>query len=163
MRGRGRAIALLIVASVLVLALAVVGVLQTLSVRHHDQLDDRRKAAIAAASEEVSRLLTVTQSSSTSVLHALLDGATADFHDQLEKEATAFRQAIVKGKVASTGSVAAAALDTLHGDTAVVVVAARASVKNASTPKGDQRNYRLTVTVEDHGGRWLVSKLDFVV
>jgi Mce-associated membrane protein len=151
------------IVAVIVVGLAVIGALQALSIRHHDDLNDRRRAAIAAASDEVNQLLTVSKSTSTQVLHSLLDGATADFHDELEKEAKAFQQAIVKGKVVSRGSIAAAGLASLKGDTAVVVVAAKATVRNASSPKGDARNYRLTVTVQNAGGHWLVSGLRFVV
>ena len=51
----------------------------------------------------------------------------------------------------------------MTGDHAVVGIAAKATVKNKASPKGEPRNYRLTVTVEKIGDRWLVSGLTFVV
>jgi Mce-associated membrane protein len=126
-------------------------------------VDSRRRAAVAAASDEVSQLLTLSKSTATQVLHRLLDGATAGFHDQLEKQAKAFQQTIVKGKVVSKGSIASAGLAGVKGDTAVVVVAAKAVVRNASSRKAGARNYRLTVTVQQVGGHWLVAGLTFVV
>ena len=147
----------------MVVALAVVAFLQTLSLRHHDDLGQRRAAAIEAASSEVATLLTVKNSTSTAVLKKLLAGATADFHDQLQQQAKVFQQAITQGKVTSTGSIAAAGLVSMAGNKATVALAAKATVRNASSPKGDARNYRLTVTVQQIHGHWLVAGLKFVV
>jgi Mce-associated membrane protein len=158
-----RPLVVAIAAGVVIAVLAVLGVLQVISVRHHDDLDNRRRAAIAAGSDEVSQLLTLSQSTATQVLHRLLDGATAGFHDQLEKQAKAFQQTIVTGKVVSKGSIASAGLASMKGDKAVVVVAAKAVVRNASSKKAGARNYRLTVTVQEVGGHWLVAGLTFVV
>lgn len=152
-----------IAAGVIIVVLAVLGVLQVLSVRHHDDLDSRRRAAIAAASDEVNTLLTLSKATSTQVLHRLLDGATAGFHDQLETQAKAFQQTIFKGKVVSTGSIASAGLASMRGDKALVVVAAKAAVRNASSAKPEARFYRLTVNVQEIGGHWLVAGLTFVV
>jgi Mce-associated membrane protein len=121
-------------------------------------------AAIAAASNEVVTLLTVEHATATADLKRLLDGSTAGFHDQLEKQAKTFRNALTAGQVTSTGSIAAAALVSMTGgDKAVVGIAAKATVKNKSSPKGEPRNYRLTVTVVKVGDHWLVSGLTFVV
>src|SRR6476646_6520378 len=149
--------------AVLLVGLAVLAFLQTLSIRHHDDLDASRSAAVNAASDEVIALLTVKHATATSDLKRLLDGSTAGVHDQLEKQATTFRKALTAGQVTSTGSIAAAALVSMSGDNAVVGIAAKATVKNKASPKGEARNYRLTVTVAKIGDRWLVSGLTFVV
>ena len=76
----------------------------------------------------------------------------------------ASRTALTAGQVTSSGSVVAAALVSMTGgNNAVVGIAAKATVKNKSSPKGEPRNYRLTVTVVKVGNRWLVSGLTFVV
>lgn len=149
--------------AVLLVGLAVLAYLQTLSVRHYDDLNARRSAAVNAASDEVIALLTVKHATATSDLKRLLDGSTAGFHDQLQKQAKTFRDALTAGDVTSTGSIAAAALVSMSGNDAVVGIAAKATVKNKASPGGEARNYRLTVTVADVGGRWLVSGLTFVV
>lgn len=151
--------------ALVVVVLAVLGVLQALSIRNHDDLEDSRRGAVDAASNEVSALLTVSAKNSAKNLKTLLAGATAGFHDQLEQQANTFKQALTQGKVTSEGSIASVGLVSLNdaGKSAVVAVAARATVKNATSPEGDQRNYRLTVTVEHVDGRWLVSGLRFVV
>ena len=46
----------------------------------------------------------------------------------------------------------------------MVVVAAKATVaQRGLDPRAGARNYRLTVTVQNAGGHWLVSGLRFVV
>lgn len=146
-----------------VAVLAVLGVLQVLSIRHHDDLVDRRRAAVDAASNEVVALLSVSKANAAQNLKHLLAGATADFHDQLEQEAKSFIRAVSQGNVTSTGSVVAAALVKLRASSASVAVAAKATVTNSQSPKGQARNYRITVTVQRVKDRWLVSGLSFVV
>ncbi|MDQ2797864.1 MAG: hypothetical protein M3Y06_12030 [Actinomycetota bacterium] len=151
-------------AGLAVVALLVAGILQVFSLRHHSALDDRRSGAVTAARNEIVALLTVSDRTATDDIKDLLEHATAGFHDQLEKRATSFRQAIAAGKVASTGSVTGAGLVSLTRRGAVVAIAARATVRNgAKASAGGARSYRLTVTVQQVGGRWLVSGLTFVV
>lgn len=158
--------------AVLLVALAVLALLQSLALHHQRDASggggDTRPpavvAAVGAASNEVVTLLTVQHATATADLKRLLDGSTAGFHDQLEKQAKTFRNALTAGQVTSTGSIAAAALVSMTGgDKAVVGIAAKATVKNKSSPKGEPRNYRLTVTVVKVGSQWLVSGLTFVV
>ncbi len=156
--------------AVLLVGLAVLALLQTLALRHQRDLEgapDTRPpavvAAMAAASSEVVTLLTVQHASATADLKRLLDGSTAAFHDQLEKQAKSFQKALTAGQVTSTGSVVAAALVSMTDNNAVVGIAAKATVKNKASPRGEPRNYRLTVTVVKIGNRWLVSGLTFVV
>ncbi len=168
-RSLTRTVAVAALAVVLV-GLAVLALLQTISLRHQRDLGqaaDTRPAAVVAAmgaaSNEVVTLLTVQHASAAADLKRLLDGSTASFHDQLEKQAKSFQTALTAGRVTSSGSVVAAALVSMTGNNAVVGIAAKATVKNKASPKGEPRNYRLTVTVVKIGNRWLVSGLTFVV
>jgi Mce-associated membrane protein len=146
-----------------VLALAALIFVQAQAIRSQDDLQSSRAAAVNAASDEVVDLLTVEHSSAAADLKKLLAGATAGFHDQLQQQAASFQQALAQGKVVSSGSIAAAALVSMTGDTAVVTIAAKATVKNAASPAGEARNYRLTVTVKHVASQWLVAGLTFVV
>jgi Mce-associated membrane protein len=164
-------IALLVVA---VLVLGVIGLLQAFSLpevgtaqARESSLSQERDAAVSAASNEIVGLLTVSGKTAKADIQRLLDGAAAQFHDQLQQEATSFQKALAQGKVTSKGAIASAGLVSLRTTgktgTAVVAIAAKATVKNSAAPKGDARNYRLTVTVEKTGGKWLVSAITFVV
>jgi Mce-associated membrane protein len=142
--------------------MAALAIVQLLSVHHHDNLDDRRQAAADAASREVVAFLLISDRTASEDLQALLAGATARFHDRLQREATAFKQALATGQVTSTGTVLAAGVAALHGDRAQVAVAAKAVVKSTANPEGQERTYRLMVSLSDVDSRWLVSGLEIL-
>jgi Mce-associated membrane protein len=147
---------------VALVALAALSIVQLLSVRDHDQLEARRQAAVNAASREVVAFLLISDQTAADDLKALLAGATAQFHDRLEQEATTFKQALASGQVTSTGAVLAAGVSELHGSDARVAVAAKATVKSATTPDGQERTYRLMVSLMRVHERWLVSGLEIL-
>jgi len=72
------------------------------------------------------------------------------------------RAAVVENKVSSTGTILRAAIVSADLDSAVVLVAMDASVKNVGAPEGRLSHYRIQVDVVLDGGRWLVSRLQFV-
>lgn len=144
---------------VALVALAVLSILQLLSWHDHDKLDDRRHAAVDAAAKEVVALLLISDRTAAADLEEVLAGATAKFHDQLEQEAKSFKRTLANGQVTSVGNVLAAGISALHGDHAEVAVAAKATIKSAATPKGQERTYRLAVTLDHVDNRWLVSGL----
>ncbi|MFJ8816425.1 hypothetical protein [Amycolatopsis thermoflava] len=62
----------------------------------------------------------------------------------------------------STGQIADAGIERLSGDDATALVVASANVKNTQAPQGENRQYRLLLTLHREDGRWLVSELEFV-
>lgn len=130
---------------------------------HRAQQDATRdRAAIAAATVEVERLITISASTSREDVALLLDGATAGFRSELESEANELRRALSANKVTATGQVVSSGLMKLDGTGATVLVAATGSVKNKAAGAGQPRSYRLRVDLQRTGGRWLVSGLEFV-
>ncbi|MGI8762038.1 MAG: hypothetical protein ACR2LF_12240 [Jatrophihabitantaceae bacterium] len=149
--------------AVVAVALLVVAILQSVSLRHSDAVAGYRSAAVGAARQEVLDLTTLSAATAPADVKRLLDGATAEFRDRFAQQATAFQTALAQGEVTSTGTTTSAGLVSLDGDTATVIVAATATVKNTQSPRGAARSYRFTVTVRHVGARWLVSSLTFVV
>ncbi len=56
----------------------------------------------------------------------------------------------------------AAAVQSIDGYSALVLVAATSRITNAAGAKDEPRNWRLRVTVTDDGGQYKMSKLEFV-
>src|SRR5581483_7186357 len=83
-----------------------------------------RDAAIAAASAEVTRLITVSDRNAATSIPALLDGATASFQANLKADAAQLRKALAAERVLASGTVASAGIGTSTSDTATVYVAA---------------------------------------
>jgi len=154
-------------ALVLAAVLAVVlGLLGWSALRWWDagRLERAHQAALAAAKQTTVDFVTISASSVDGDLQRIADGATGDFKDEFTRGLPQVRQAVVENKVESTGQVLRAGLVSGDLDSAVVLVAVDASVRNVGAPDGRLSHYRIQVDLAlDPGtGRWLVSRLQFV-
>jgi Mce-associated membrane protein len=149
----------------LVLLVALVG-LGWVGLRWYDgnQLAAAHQAALAAAKQTTVDFVSISASSVDGDLQRIADGATGDFKDEFTRGMPQVRQAVVENKVESTGQVLRAGLVSGDLDSAVVLVAIDASVKNVGAPDGRLSHYRIQVdlAIDPDSGRWLVSRLQFV-
>ncbi|RRO17966.1 hypothetical protein EIL87_06765 [Saccharopolyspora rhizosphaerae] len=121
---------------------------------------DRRAVAVARqAALGLTNISAQTVEQDTQRLAALATGA---FADQFAQQTTAFRDIVTGSQVTSRGEVVEAALSHSDGRTAVALAAVRATVGNAAAPEGQQRQYRLRITLEKTAETWLVANLEFV-
>ncbi|MGH3714418.1 MAG: hypothetical protein ACRDT4_13295 [Micromonosporaceae bacterium] len=120
--------------------------------------------AQAAARQTVVNFLTISASSVNKDLSSVLDGATGEFKKQYEAGMGEVRTAVIENKVSSTGRVLRSGVVTGDADSAVVLVAVDARVKNVRTPEGRKAHYRVQVDMvyDEDQERWLVSRLEFV-
>jgi serine/threonine protein kinase len=95
-------------------------------------------------------------------IQRILDESTGEFHDDFSKKSASFKQSVVDAKVTTQGTVKSAALDSISGTTAQVLVATTSEVTNAAGAKQDPRNWRLAVQVEKVGNAYKTSKVEFV-
>jgi Mce-associated membrane protein len=150
---------------VLVLLVALIG-LGWVGLRWYDgnQLAAAHQAALAAAKQTTVDFVSISASSVDGDLQRIADGATGDFKDEFTRGMPQVRQAVVENKVESTGQVLRAGLVSGDLDSAVVLVAIDASVKNVGAPDGRLSHYRIQVDLatDPDSGRWLVSRLQFV-
>ena len=125
---------------------------------------ESHKAAAASARQLVVNFLTISASSVTKDIDEVLDGSTGDFRKQYQAGMSDVRAAVVENKVSSTGKVLRSGVVSGDADSAVVLVAVDATIKNVHTPKGRKAHYRVQVDMvyDDKKDRWLVSRLDFV-
>lgn len=132
--------------------------------RAADRLDSAHQAAVLAAQEETVSFVTISASSVDADLQRIVDGATGDFKAEFTSGTPQVREAVVENQVASTGQVLRAGLVSGDLDSAVVLVAVDASVKNVGAPDGRLSHYRVQVdlVLDPDSHRWLVSKLQFV-
>ncbi|QLL08232.1 serine/threonine-protein kinase [Mycobacterium vicinigordonae] len=107
-------------------------------------------------------LTSLNPQSATSDVQRILDGSTGEFHDQFAKTSTSFTQVVIDSNVVSTGTVSSAALNSITGTTAQVLVASTAKTTSASGSSQDPRQYRLILRVEKIGDAYKVSKVEFV-
>lgn len=132
---------------------------------YHDyQIREGHKQAQSAARQTVVDFLTISASSVDKDLRSVLEGATGEFKKQYEAGMSEVRTAVTENKVSSTGRVLRSGVVSGDGDSAVVLVAVDARIKNVRTPEGRKAHYRVQVDMvyDDEEERWLVARLEFV-
>lgn len=152
-----------VLVAVLVVALGAAGWLGWR--RYEAQQQERvREQAVAAARQFVVDFVSVSAATIDQDLARVAVAATGEFGEQFQQGMPAVRAAVLENKVESTGSALRAGLVSADADSAVVLVAADATVKNVKAPEGRVAHYRIQLDLaRDAGsGTWLVAKLQFV-
>lgn len=119
-------------------------------------------AAVAAARQFTMDFVSISAETVDSDIQRVTSGATGDFAGEYTRGKTQVRAAVVENGVQSQGTVVRAGLVSGDADSAVVLVAVDATVKNVKAPQGRPAHYRIKVDLVKEEGRWLVSKLEFV-
>ncbi|WP_433218037.1 hypothetical protein ACQP00_11375 [Dactylosporangium sp. CS-047395] len=149
-----------------VLACAAVAVAVVSGLRWYDirALENAHQEALAAARQTTVDFVSVSAGSVDRDLQRITAGATGDFRDEFTRGQAQVRAAVVENNVDSKGTVLRAALVSGDRDSAVVLVAVDATVRNSKAPDGRASHYRIQVDLsrDRDSGRWLVSKLQFV-
>lgn len=90
----------------------------------------------------------------------VLDGATGEFKDQYAGASSALRQLIAEAQATATGTVLDAGVRSAGPDRVEVLLFVDQSVTNAATPRPRIDRNRMSMVLERHDGRWLVSTLE---
>jgi Mce-associated membrane protein len=127
------------------------------------QLDAAHRQAVAAARQVTLNFVSINASTVDGDLARIATGATGEFKDEFTRGMAQVRAAVVENNVESRGSVLRAGLVSGDLDSAVVLVAIDATVKNVRAPEGRLSHYRIQVDMAKvKSGGWLVSRLQFV-
>jgi Mce-associated membrane protein len=128
------------------------------------QLAQAQSEALAAARQTCVNFVSISASTVDADLKRIADGATGQFKDEFTQDTAQVKAAVVQNKVDSHGTVLRAGIVSADKQSAVVLVAVDATVKNTSTPDGRLSHYRIQVNMarDAASGRWLVAQLQFV-
>jgi Mce-associated membrane protein len=157
-------------ASAAVSALAVVVICGLLGVsgymvwHHHGAVEQRQRtsAFLAAAKQCVVNMTSFDFTRAKQDVQRVIDSSTGGFRDDFQKQAKDFSSAVERSKVITEGTVNSAAVESMNGDSAVVLVSATSRVTNSAGVKEEPRGWRLRVTVTRDGDQIKMSKLVFV-
>lgn len=122
----------------------------------------RERGYVDAAREGITALLSMDHSRARADVQRVLDLSTGAFHDDFQRSADDFVKTAEQSKAVTTGTVNAAALDSVQGDRATVLVAATSTVTNANGANQDPRPFRISVTVTRDGDTCKMSDVEFV-
>ncbi|KAB2351075.1 hypothetical protein F8566_06500 [Actinomadura rudentiformis] len=123
---------------------------------------DQRAKAVQAARQTGVNLMTVDHASAQKDLDRILAGTTGDLKNQLATQSKVFIDSVTKAQTKSTVSQVDAAVVSIDGDSAEVMVSLNGMVTNPKVPGGVTRPYRYLMDLTKSGDRWLVSKLEMV-
>ncbi len=128
------------------------------------QTDAAHEQAVAAAKQVTVNFMSISASTVDRDLKRIAAGATGEFRDEFSRGMGEVRATVVENKVDSHATILQAGLVSGGRDSAVVLVAVDATVKNAHAPDGRLAHYRIQVDVarDARSGAWLVSRLQFV-
>ncbi len=151
-----------IVGAVLVLALLVTGGWLLFEKKAAHDRDVQRGAFEQTARQTVLNLTTIKPDTAKDDVERILSGASGDFKAEFDGRVDPFVGIVQEAGVTTVGHIVESGIESTDGDTARVLVAARADV---STPDGTQngpRDFRLRVTVTGDGDSMSASKVEFV-
>ena len=116
----------------------------------------------AAARQGVVSLMTLDFNHAKEDVQRVLDNSTGQFRDDFQSRADDFIKVVQESKVVTKGSVNATAVQSTTDNSAVVLVAAKSQVTNATGAQNEPRAWRLSVTVTRDGGQIKMSKVEFM-
>ncbi|OBB69903.1 hypothetical protein [Mycobacterium sp. 852014-50255_SCH5639931] len=151
-------------AAVIVLICAFVAASGYMMWERHETTERNQRTAnfVAGARQGVVNMFSMDFNRAKEDVQRVIDSSTGQFRDDFQQRAKDFTTVVEQSKVVTQGSVNAAAVQSIDGNSALVLVAASSRITNAAGAKDEPRNWRLKVTVTDEGGQYKMSKLEFV-
>jgi Mce-associated membrane protein len=138
----------------------------TYAVLHHRdtvRYQQRQAAFIAGAKQGVTNMISLDYTKAQADVQRVIDSSTGEFKDDFKNRAKDFIAVVEQSKAVTDGTINGAAVESMKGGSAVVLVSATSRVTN-SPPGKDQppRMWRLRVTIADVGGQYKMSKVEYV-
>jgi Mce-associated membrane protein len=132
---------------------------------HHRQAEQERQQTAefsAAGRQSVVTLMSLDFNKAQEDVQRIIDNSTGQFKDDFEGQAADFVKVAQESKVITEVTVNSAAVDSMSGDSALVLVAATSRVTNAAGAKQEPRSWRLAVSLQREGDQIKMSKVEFV-
>ncbi|GBG40253.1 hypothetical protein [Mycobacterium montefiorense] len=151
-------------AAVIILICAFVGASGYMVWQRHEITERNQRVAnfIAGARQGVVNMTSLDFNRAKEDVQRVIDSSTGQFRDDFAQRAKDFTTVVEQSKVVTVGTVNAAAVQSIDGNSALVLVAATSRITNAAGAKDEPRRWRLRVTVTDDGGQYKMSKVDFI-
>jgi Mce-associated membrane protein len=134
--------------------------------QHHTAAQQNQSAAefAAAARQDVVNLMSMDYNKSQESVQRVLDGSTGKFRANFDETADEFAKALRDEKIITSATVNDAAVDSMTGDSAVVLVSATSRREGKQAPKDQQqpRVWRIVLTLEREGDQIKMSGVEFI-
>ncbi len=144
---------------------AFVGLSVYMAFQHRDAIkhQQRETAFVGGAKQGVLNMISLDFNKAKEDVQRVIDSSTGQFKDDFQKRANDFITVVTQSKAVTEGTVNAAAIESMNGNSAVVLVSATSQVTNSPPGKDEPpKVWRLRVTVTDVGGQYKMSKVEYV-
>jgi Mce-associated membrane protein len=144
-------------------ALIGVGVWTGHQIAQEHQADEHQEMLVGVARQAALNLTTIDHTSVDSDIKRILDSSTGTFHDDFQKRADPFVQAVTEAQSTSVGTVTEAGMESQEGDDTKVLVAVAVKTSSAGVEEPQPRAWRMRITVTQPSGQDpKVSNVQFV-
>lgn len=131
--------------------------------RHANQREQREAAFAAGARRGIINMTSLDYNKAREDVQRVIDSATGEFKDDFQSRANDFTSVVAQSKSITEGTVNATAVESMNGNSAVVLVSATSRITNSPPGKAEApRIWRLRVTVTEVGGQFKMSKVEYV-
>lgn len=134
--------------------------------QHRTAEQQRRQAAEYAASarQGVINLMSVDYNTAKDTVQRVVEGSTGKFRANFEESADDFVRALQEEKIVTKATVNDAAVESVTGNSAVILVSATSRREGPDSPKSQQqpRVWRVVVTMERDGDQMKLAGIEFV-
>jgi Mce-associated membrane protein len=152
------------VAAILLIC-AFVGLTAYMVWQHREamQRNQREAAFVAGAKQGVVYMTSLDFNKAKEDVQRVIDSTTGEFRDDFRRRAPDFMRVVEQSKAVTVGTVNSAAVESVNGNSASVLVSATSRVTNSPGGKDEPpRMWRLKVTVTEVGGQYKMSKVEYV-
>jgi Mce-associated membrane protein len=126
------------------------------------QRAQEREVFLQAARQGALSLTTIGYTEVDADVKRILDSSTGGFHDDFQKRSQPFVEVVKQAQSTSHGTITAAGLESVRGDTAQALVALAVTTTNAGAAEQQPRAWRMRVSIQKVGDMAKVSNVEFV-
>lgn len=126
------------------------------------QAEAQRSLFLEVGRQGALNLTTISYTEAEADVARILDSATGTFHDDFQKRSQPFIEVVKQAQSKTEGTVTAAGLESVNGDSARVLVAVSVKTTNAGTPEPQPHGWRMRIDVQKVNDGAKVSNASFV-
>lgn len=127
---------------------------------HHEQQD--RALFLGVGRQAALNLTAINYTHVDADVQRILDSSSGPFYDEFRARSQLFIQVVKQVQSTTEGSITEAGLESMHGDTAEVLVAVSVKTTNAGVAEQEPRAWRMRIEVHKVGDGGKVFNVQFV-
>ena len=126
------------------------------------QAEAQRSLFLEVGRQGALNLTTISYTEAEADVARILNSATGTFHDDFQKRSQPFIEVVKQAQSKTVGTVSAAGLESVNGDSAQVLVAVSVKTTNAGAPEQPPHAWRMRIDVQKVNDGVKVSNVGFV-